>query len=70
MSAEIIEKIGRIPQYYMPSLNHTKDKIAFFWDITGRVELYVMDLLSTLKLANGIKIKHEKNALRMTMRKK
>ena len=44
MSAELIEKIGRIPQFYMPSLNHSKDKVAFFWDKTGRIELYVMDL--------------------------
>ncbi|MCE7741600.1 MAG: S9 family peptidase [Candidatus Heimdallarchaeota archaeon] len=44
MSDELIEKIARIPQFYMTSLNHSKDKIAFFWDITGRVELYVMDL--------------------------
>ncbi len=44
MSAELIEKIARIPQFYLTSLNHSKDKIAFYWDITGRVELYVMDL--------------------------
>jgi len=44
MSAELIEKIARIPQFFMPNLNHSKDKVAFFWDITGRVELYVMDL--------------------------
>ena len=44
MSDELIEKIARIPQFFMPTLNHSKDKIAFFWDITSRVELYVMDL--------------------------
>jgi dipeptidyl aminopeptidase/acylaminoacyl peptidase len=44
MSDDLIEKLARIPQFYMPSLNHLKDKIAFYWDITGRVELYVMDL--------------------------
>ena len=44
MSVDLIEKIARIPQFFMPRLNHTKDKIGFFWDITGRVELYVMDI--------------------------
>ena len=46
MSDDLIEKIGRIPQYYRPTLNHSKDKIAFFWDITGRIELYIMNLKS------------------------
>jgi dipeptidyl aminopeptidase/acylaminoacyl peptidase len=44
MTDDLLEKIGRIPQYYLVKANHSKDKIAFYWDITGRVELYVMDL--------------------------
>lgn len=46
MSDDLIEKLARIPQFYMPSLNHSKDKLAFYWDITGRIELYVMNLSS------------------------
>ncbi|MCE7746982.1 MAG: S9 family peptidase [Candidatus Heimdallarchaeota archaeon] len=46
MSDDLIEKLARIPQFYMPSLNHSKDEIAFYWDITGRIELYVMNLSS------------------------
>ena len=46
MSDDLIEKLARIPQFYMPSLNHSKDELAFYWDITGRIELYVMNLSS------------------------
>ncbi len=46
MSDDLIEKLARIPQFYMPSLNHSKDEVAFYWDITGRIELYVMNLSS------------------------
>lgn len=40
----LIEKLARIPQFYMTNLNHAKDKIAFYWDITGRIELYLMEI--------------------------
>ncbi|MHA1303833.1 MAG: TolB family protein, partial [Candidatus Heimdallarchaeaceae archaeon] len=40
----LLEKLARIPQFYSVRLNHSKDKIAFYWDKTGRNELYTMDL--------------------------
>ena len=44
MIEALIEKLARIPQFYMTNLNHAKDKIAFYWDITGRIELYIMEI--------------------------
>ncbi len=46
MSQELIEKLARIPQFYNVKLSPSKDKIAFYWDKTGRLELYLMDLES------------------------
>lgn len=41
-----IEEILKIPQVYLPSVSHSGEKIAFFWDKTGRIELYTIDLKS------------------------
>jgi dipeptidyl aminopeptidase/acylaminoacyl peptidase len=41
---EMIDKISKIPQFYGAHLNHAKDKLVFYWDITGRLELYVMEI--------------------------
>ncbi|GAH54422.1 unnamed protein product, partial [marine sediment metagenome] len=35
-----------IPQFYNVKLSPSKNKIAFYWDKTGRLELYLMDLAS------------------------
>ncbi len=33
-----------LPSYSMPKLSKDKDKLAFYWDKTGRIELYVLDM--------------------------
>ncbi len=33
-----------LPSYSMPTLTKNKDKLAFFWDKTGQIELYVLDM--------------------------
>ncbi len=38
-----LEELARLPSFYMPSLSYKRDKIAFYWDKTGQMELYVMD---------------------------
>lgn len=39
-----LEKLVGLPQYKMPVLSHDRQKVAFYWDATGRNELYVADL--------------------------
>lgn len=39
-----LAELARLPNIYLPQLSHDREKIAFYWDKTGRVELYVMDL--------------------------
>jgi dipeptidyl aminopeptidase/acylaminoacyl peptidase len=39
-----IEDILKISQVYLPKVNHSKDKVAFYWDKTGRLELWVLNL--------------------------
>jgi dipeptidyl aminopeptidase/acylaminoacyl peptidase len=39
-----LEELASLPNYYLPSLSSKKDKLAFYWDKSGRVELYIMDL--------------------------
>ena len=41
-----IEELVSIPTFFMPKLNYGKDKLAFYWNKTGRFELYLMDLES------------------------
>lgn len=41
-----IDDLSKIPQIYLPTISHSKDKIAFYWDKTGILELYVLDLKS------------------------
>ena len=38
------DELLSLPSYSMITLSENKDKLAFFWDKTGRIELYVMDL--------------------------
>ncbi|MEM6430401.1 MAG: S9 family peptidase [Deinococcota bacterium] len=41
-----IENLASLPKFAMATVSHGGDKLAFYWDKTGRFELYVMDLLS------------------------
>jgi dipeptidyl aminopeptidase/acylaminoacyl peptidase len=40
----LVDKLSKIPQIYGPLVSHSKDKVAFYWDKTGKMELYVLDL--------------------------
>src|SRR2546429_4230549 len=33
-----------LPSFYLPVVSWKGDRVAFYWDKTGRIELYVMDL--------------------------
>ena len=39
-----IDTLSKIPQIYLPIVSHSKDKVAFYWDKTGILELYMGDL--------------------------
>jgi dipeptidyl aminopeptidase/acylaminoacyl peptidase len=39
-----IDILSKIPQIYLPIVSHLKDKVAFYWDKTGKLELYIADL--------------------------
>jgi dipeptidyl aminopeptidase/acylaminoacyl peptidase len=39
-----LEELAKLPNFYMPTVSWQRDKLAFFWDKSGRLELYVMDL--------------------------
>ncbi len=39
-----LEELARLPGFFMPALNWQGDSVAFFWDISGSLELYVMDV--------------------------
>lgn len=39
-----IEELARLPSFAAVTPSYSGDKIAFYWDKTGRFELYVMDL--------------------------
>ncbi|MEM7736760.1 MAG: hypothetical protein AAF267_13340 [Deinococcota bacterium] len=41
-----IENLASLPKFAMTVVSHEGDKLAFYWDKTGRFELYVMDLRS------------------------
>jgi len=40
----MIEEMLKLPMIYFPEVSHKKDRVAFYWDRTGRVELWVQDL--------------------------
>ena len=42
-----LEELCRLPSFFLPSVSWKADKVAFYWDKTGRMELHVMDLRST-----------------------
>lgn len=41
-----LEELCRLPSFYLPVVSWKGDRVAFYWDKTGRIELYVMDLAS------------------------
>lgn len=38
-----LEELASLPSFYVPTLSHDKSKIAFYWDKSGQLELYIMD---------------------------
>lgn len=39
-----LKDLVSIPNFYQPSLSFDKSKLAFYYDVTGRIELYTLDL--------------------------
>src|SRR4051794_13504344 len=50
-----IEELARLPSFAFVTPSHAGDKIAFYWDKTGRFELYLLDLKTreTTQLTDG-----------------
>lgn len=41
-----LEELCSLPSFYLPVVSWKGDRVAFYWDKTGRLELYVMALAS------------------------
>ena len=39
-----MRELWSLPSVYHPVLSHKREKIAFYWDKSGRIELYILDL--------------------------
>ena len=39
-----VRELWSLPTLYHPVLSHRRDRVAFYWDRSGRIELYVLDL--------------------------
>ncbi|MDH5482109.1 MAG: S9 family peptidase [Candidatus Bathyarchaeota archaeon] len=39
-----IDTLSKIPQIWLPVVSHSRDKVAFYFDKTGIIEMYVCDL--------------------------
>ena len=39
-----LAELARLPSFYFPQLSYQRDRVAFYSERTGRIELYVMDL--------------------------
>ncbi|HYK98105.1 MAG TPA: DPP IV N-terminal domain-containing protein, partial [Candidatus Acidoferrales bacterium] len=39
-----VRELWSLPSLYHPVLSHKRDKVAFYWDKSGRIELYILDL--------------------------
>src|SRR5205807_1455314 len=39
-----LEELCRLPSFFFPAVSWKGDRVAFYWDKTGRMELFVMDL--------------------------
>lgn len=41
-----LEELARLPNFYGAVVSWKRDKVAFYWDKNGRIELYVLDIAS------------------------
>ncbi len=50
-----LEELCRLPSFYLPTVSWKGDRVAFYWDKTGQMELHVMDLATrqTRQLSHG-----------------
>ena len=50
-----LEELCRLPSFYLPVVSWKGDRVAFYWDRTGRMELHVMDLATreTRQVSHG-----------------
>jgi dipeptidyl aminopeptidase/acylaminoacyl peptidase len=50
-----LEELCRLPSFYLPSVSWRGDRVAFYWDKTGQMELHVMDLATrqTRQVSHG-----------------
>jgi len=50
-----LEELCRLPSFYLPSVSWKGDRVAFYWDKTGQMELHVMDLATreTRQVSHG-----------------
>jgi dipeptidyl aminopeptidase/acylaminoacyl peptidase len=50
-----LEELCRLPSFYLPVVSWKGDRVAFYWDKTGQMELHVMDLATreTRQLSHG-----------------
>ncbi|MEK7560943.1 MAG: S9 family peptidase [Patescibacteria group bacterium] len=50
-----IRELVTLPSFYAPTVSWNKDKVAFYQDVTGRIELYILDLcgLGIRQVSNG-----------------
>ena len=50
-----LEELSRLPSFYLPAVSWKGDRVAFYWDKTGRMELHVMDLATreTRQVSHG-----------------
>lgn len=50
-----LEELCRLPSFFLPSVSWKRDRVAFYWDKTGRMELHVMDLATrqTRQVSHG-----------------
>jgi len=50
-----LEELCKLPSFYLPSVSWKGDRVAFYWDKTGQMELHVMDLATreTRQVSHG-----------------
>lgn len=50
-----LQELARLPSFYFPQLSYQRDRVAFYSERSGRIELYVMDLTTreTKQVSHG-----------------
>ncbi|HEY6202414.1 MAG TPA: S9 family peptidase [Candidatus Limnocylindria bacterium] len=50
-----LDELCRLPSFYLPAVSWKGDRVAFYWDKTGQMELHVMDLATreTRQISHG-----------------